>query len=374
MAIFGVSISITGIIQLMLIKEFSLNLIEAGIFLSVHALGLVIFIIVGGLIAEKIGKKILICLALLGLLLADLIFANTYNIWVLFVTIFFIGGFGGIIESIVSALIVEINPKSINQHINRSQIYLTIGAILGLLIIGIIIVLGFNWRLTYYIIGLLAFICFMWLVLTNYKDNSTIRKAKRNYRKYFQDKIFILICFSLFLYTGTEVTIFGWLATFMNKGIGFTVANSIFITILMYISLTIGRIICGRCERKVQVSTMTIYLAFFSALVILPLGLIDSVVLIYSSIILTGMSFSSLYPFILAIGGKRMNDTFSISVIVVSGSVGAVIIPTITGIVANWTSLNFAISATSLFMIILTLNLFVIRRSSNSSNEARIRS
>src|SRR5690349_14503175 len=72
--IYGISSVIISILLNEISGEFHLSLVQAGLFYSVNYCGFISFIFVGGMLAEKYGKKRLISMAMLGLAAALLAF------------------------------------------------------------------------------------------------------------------------------------------------------------------------------------------------------------------------------------------------------------------------------------------------------------
>jgi MFS family permease len=111
MFLFAMVLTVISPLLLEISKTYSLNLAESGWVFTMSFLGFVLFVFFGGIIADVIGKKRLIAISLAGLSLSLLlvIFAETYISFC--IMIFFIGGFGGTVEAVMTSAIPEVNEK-----------------------------------------------------------------------------------------------------------------------------------------------------------------------------------------------------------------------------------------------------------------------
>jgi len=139
-------------------KTFSLGLAESGFIFTANFLGFVLFIIIGGILADRIGKKRVLFISLAGFTLSLLLLPLASNFFWAFMAIILMGGFGGSIEGAVSAMITDVNPEKPGFYLNFAQVFFGLGAIIGPIGAGILISKGFSWQVCYYLLGGLSLI------------------------------------------------------------------------------------------------------------------------------------------------------------------------------------------------------------------------
>jgi fucose permease len=373
MLAYGVVLSIIGPLLSDISKDYSLSLGQMGLFISINFIGFLSFVYIGGILAEKFGKKNITTISLIGLSLSLFMFGFSSTLYLEFIAIFLIGGFGGIIESVVCSLIADLNPLNKDHYINFAQIFLCTGVALGPLLTILIIRLGYNWRINYYILSVLFLILFCSIVTIKVKENQTSEKILlKDLKGILFDNKFVIVCICMLLYTGCEVSVWGWMSTFSQKGMALSRSAAAFYVFAFWISMTIGRIVCGKLIRLFKIRNIIIVLAFLSALTVMISGFIKVGIIAWVVAIGLGFSFSSLYPFLLAVGSSRKSNATSFAVMVGSGGIGAIIIPFFTGIIGEHMGVQIALMSPSILLLIIAL-LFIFdnpRGKSEGNKEA----
>ena len=134
------------------------------------------------------------------------LFASASSLIFVYVAIFFMGGFGGIIESIVTVIVSDINSDNHGYYINLAQIFLCAGAVIGPILGGLTVSIGEGWRISYYILAVVSFLFFILLRYTEITEMSNMEKIDlRKLKASIWDKKFCIVCVCMLLYTGTEV-------------------------------------------------------------------------------------------------------------------------------------------------------------------------
>lgn len=354
MAVFGMVLSIISPLLSEISKEFSLSLSQAGMFFTVSFTGFILFIFIGGFLAESLGKRKVISAALLGFSAALLAFAVSTKISYSLIAFFFIGGFGGIIESMISSYVSDLNIENTSYYINLSQIFLCVGAIIGPIFAGFALSLHKGWRISYYILSILTFVFF--IAISNLRINGKSISEKINvneFKKIVFDKKFMVICICLAFYVGAEVGVWGWMSIFLKNSMGFSIRKSAIGVGLFWVSMTIGRIICGKLIRVFRLRNITLFLTFASAVAVFLTGFLTSEISMWVEIIVVGLAFSSLYPLILAIGSSFRSNATAFAFLVGSGGIGSIVVPFFMGVIGDNSSIRIAMMSPSLLFIII---------------------
>ena len=103
--------------------------VDGGLLIFLHFMGFIFISLVGGAIGDRIGKKPVIACALLGYVLLLPVFTTVDSAVLRYVVIFFIGGSGGIFESVGSSYMSDNNPENPEYYVNFSQIFFGLGGI-----------------------------------------------------------------------------------------------------------------------------------------------------------------------------------------------------------------------------------------------------
>ena len=172
-----------------------------------------------GAVADRVGKKkILVFFAILygiGCLIAG--FAPVLAVFTLSMLI--IGAGYSVCESLTSAVCVEVSSQDGARYINLTQCLLSVGAILGPVIMGNLPVFSFDsWRLLYIFCGVsLVFIGIVLSRMVFPTAEDSPKEAKTGARQLWLSPVFIALFVGMFLYVGLE-TGFGYFVDILFAG------------------------------------------------------------------------------------------------------------------------------------------------------------
>jgi MFS family permease len=127
--LFGITIFFAMVLTIMspllteISKTFSLTLAQTGVIFSANFLGFTLFIFIGGILADHWGKKLVLSISLAGYALALFLFPLASNFYFAFIAIILLGGFGGIIEGTISALITDVNTNKPGFYLNLAKFF-----------------------------------------------------------------------------------------------------------------------------------------------------------------------------------------------------------------------------------------------------------
>jgi fucose permease len=360
--LFGITIFFAIVLTIMspllteISKTFSLSLAQTGVIFTANFLGFTLFIFIGGILADHWGKKLVLSISLTGYTLALFLFPLASNFYLAFIAIILLGGFGGIIEGTISALITDVNTDKPAFYLNLAQVFFGLGAIIGPITAGILITARFSWQLCYFVLAgafLLITIGFFCTELPTLPESDKI--SWNGFTKIIIDPKFLVICFCMILYTGSEVGGWGWMSTFLKQNLKFSVTNSSIAVGIFWGAMSIGRIICGRLSLRYPARNIIIVLALLSAVATALSGFVVGEVAVLLGITAMGFAYSSLWPLIASYGGNyhKENSGTVYSLLIGSGSIGSAIIPLLMGVIAQNINIRVAmISPAILFLII----------------------
>jgi fucose permease len=369
--VFAVELTIISPLIIEISRTFSLDIVGAGVIFTIQAIGFVTFIFVGGVLSDKWGKKTILQIALTGFTIAIFLFSQATSFYAACMIMFFLGGFGGVIEGVTNALVADLNPLNKEFYVNLAQVFFGVGAVIGPVTTGMMISSGMSWRVCYIIIGIISAVlalAFAMLKIPAFKEPEGITLA--GFKRIVQDRIFLLICLCMILYTGAEVGAWGWMCTFLEEGMGFSAAKSGIAVAVFWTAMTLGRLFCGPFISRYSIKQIVVALAFTSAAVTVLSGFVRSEALMWLVIAAMGITYSSQWPLIVSYGSAHMKTSSGtvFSMLVGSGGIGNMIVPYILGIIGNNTSISIAMLSPG--VLLFTVGLIFLRLGRSATQEA----
>lgn len=352
-------------------KEFSLNLVESGALFTAMFIGYTVFTLIGGVLADRFGKKRVLITCLIILCASLFAFSLAANYITSCILILLAGGGAGIMECMTNALIAEISlPSRKSFHLNFIQVIFGIGAFTGPFLTGFCLSSGISWRTIYIFIAILT----AGLILTSafIKSNKADIQEKLSpaaFKTLFTDARFIMLCICLFLYTGSETGAWGWMSTFLEANLAFNIYDSGLAVGVFWMAVVFARIVIITLMKKVSMRTFIIILSFASAAVTLGSAFVTSREMGWAVVIMLGLCYSSIWPLIVSYASERYTrHTGTVfASLVASGGLGMCIIPLSIGAVGQHTNIRTAMALPAILFLAIGLIFIFIERIKNRS-------
>ncbi|HYF75335.1 MAG TPA: MFS transporter [Candidatus Nitrosocosmicus sp.] len=353
-------------------QSFELDITQSGAIFSANFIGFIIFTLAGGIIADRFNKKRVIFIALTGISISLGLLPLSKSFYAICIATAFIGGFGGVIESLVSAWIGDLNRERQSFYINLSGVFFGLGALLGPLAVGVALSAGVNWSVCYYFTGGLALLlaAAAWFGKADEAGTSAgINTA--GIKAIFSNSRFLLACLCMLLYTGSEIGSWGWMCTFLKDNMEFSILKSSAALGLFWAAMTVGRLIFGFMTLRFDTRDLIIALSGTSAAITLFSGLVQVEMAVWIVVVLMGISYSAQWNLILAFGGEcsKSSTGTAFAVLVASGGLGGMVIPYAMGLLAKGFGMRMAMSSPAILLLIVAL--VFIRIKSIASNSQR---
>jgi fucose permease len=279
------------------------------------------------------------------------------------IALLFLGGGMGILETMSNALLVDINPDDAVFQLNFLQVFFGIGAILGPIIIGFAYSKGVSWRTIYKSWGALMTFLSLWFMANKFPELPKAEKLRLDYVKnLFFDKRFLMICLCMIFYTGAETSGWGWMSTYTERNLNFSVMESSVAVAVFWIAVTLGRLAISYSIRKFDVRKMIMSLAFLAGVICVIMGAAKQRWLVWLVIFLLGLACSSQWGLILSYGTERYrrNSGTVFAMLVASGSIGMSAVPYLTGVVGDLFGMRSALLMPGMLFILISLVFIVI--------------
>ncbi|HHV96073.1 MAG TPA: MFS transporter [Clostridiaceae bacterium] len=358
-----------------------------GLLVALRFIGIMIAPIMSGEIGDRIGKKKVLLVSLVIITLGISMIILSRSIFLIALGIFLTGCGSGSIESLGSSILADTNPLETNKVINISQVFFSVGAVLGpLLSLKIIDLLG-NWKLSYFP----AFLAFAVMIAVTYAirfvnanvvdkevagakidpNNDSSRETSKQEEeevsnqdkglfaaRLFKDGYLRLLCLSIFLYVGIESGSAFWITTYFSDVLKAGKLGSYALS-GFWGGMIIGRYICSKLESKKNMAfNASLVISALSIIICLSLRTPISGVINFTVL---GFGFAAIWPALMASAAERhpQNTGTAIGMMMTASAIGGVIIPFIMGVLGNTFSVIGALTVVPItsLLILVTHNI-----------------
>jgi Fucose permease len=358
MAAFAMNLTAISPLLPAISKTFSLSMAKAGTLFTAEFAGFIIFILIGGYLADKFSKKLVVAISLFGIIISLVLFTTTGKFYIAMILIGFAGGFGGIIESMTTAIVSDLNDVNRSFYVNLSQVFFGLGAIIGPLVAGLMVSAGINWKLFYYY--LTALLLIPTIVFTFYKVPALPKSEALSIKdmgRALKNRKFLAICLCMTFYTGSEVGGWGWLSTLLQNSLGFSIAVAGIAVAVFWAAMTVGRYLCGYLTLKFKLRSIIIALAGLSSVVTLLAVFTSSAVFVWFVIIAMGLTYSSQFPLIVDYGTENSSTSsgITVSLLMGFGALGSMFVPYFIGLVGDYAGLRYGMIIPAVLLLLVAV-------------------
>ncbi|MBN1304923.1 MAG: MFS transporter [Anaerolineales bacterium] len=217
--VFGFSDNLKGATLPAMRAELSISFTQAGTILMGLYIGFVAAVFLTGFLAEAAGKKSVILLAGVSLVLGVGGYSVFATIELLFVSMFMLGFGLGAIELGANAIIVELHPKDTGRYLNLMSVFHGLGSMLAPLITGWLLGAGHSWRSVYRWDYVLVILMILGFSLLRYPSLQAAEKRKLDLRRLFRTAFtapLLLLYSAITLYVAIEIGMASWIPQFLQ--------------------------------------------------------------------------------------------------------------------------------------------------------------
>jgi MFS transporter, FHS family, glucose/mannose:H+ symporter len=333
--------------------SFEITPSKAGILYTLHFSGFMGFILLT-LLIRGLRARLLLITVFAGVYVAALLTAGTTSMFVLLaLALVCAGGAGGIIESHTTTLqvITAVNEAEAGRIVSVTQAFFALGALLAPVYLAAAQPLGgHQWRTLFLALSVIATLALLIGLLIKPErfqhppsQNSSIR-----WRPVMRG------CTAIGLYVGAEVVIFGWVPTVMQLYHGVPAARAKLAPTLFWMGILGGRLVTARLTDRFSATTLLRVLTLTGAAASVLLVLVSSEPLLWLAVGTAAISFSGIWPLIIATTGSSGHETVT-TIAVAAGGLGASIFPYIAGRIAEFLPGPFILSMATPLMIVVFL-------------------
>lgn len=317
---------------------------------AVMMLGFFIACIVGGRLADKMGKFPLLVLGtfLMSAGAAVFVFAPSFY-WTVFASLF-TGIGGGISEGLAMAAVSDnTTEKNRTLAMNVSQIVFCIGAVGTPLVVALGISHHVPWRYAY---AGASIVCGLVFILTLFARKLVVEKISAvthsdsiPFKKLVTSPLVIILSVSQLLYVGAECGFANWIAAYFKDEIAASGSISAAMVAVFWGGIATGRGITAITSRYLSNEAIVIWAFFTGAIAISITLLISAAIPAAVFAFIAGIAYGPIFPTVLSVAGERFkSQTGSVfGLIVASGSMGALLFPAAIGMSSDAVGLRTAL-------------------------------
>ncbi|WP_433942857.1 MFS transporter [Paenibacillus sp. SN-8-1] len=337
----GITSVVMGSLLPELLSHYGRGYSDGGTLLFLQFLGFLVGVIASPVMSSRIGRKIMLLIALCSIVAACLVMGFLPSwLWIIMMTL--LVGFGsGIIESSIGAFTIEYAEEGKAVAMSKLDVFFGIGALLIPAVVSLCITYGV-WQYTFFTISAITLILvLMWLTMpaasskslhTQNQTDSVMPVTKTRYTGRQVRLLSIFVVF-FFVYMGLELGFMNFLPSILIETIHIPTSFASLSVTFLWIAMVIGRLFVGRVAESVRYLPFLFWSTLGSLLLIIAMALNSSEWATYLLIFGIGIFMSGLFAIALVyanslIPGMTENTT---SILIASGGIGGAILQYVIG-------------------------------------------
>jgi MFS family permease len=327
-------------------EMFNINLKTQSIVFPFNYFGQIVIIFFVGLIADKLGKKVIHILCIVLLILAALAFTyiNTYSIFL--ILFLFMGLFGMSINLIADSSISDTFRTKRGFYLNIAHIFFGLGAITSPIMFSYVSMMTGDFRDIYYILSLLSILILILIIFAKYPTvhDETIKIYVILYL--LKNKRFLLLTFFSAFTFGTLYAVSSWIPTLFHKYLHLSAKVSNYSLAFMWIAVVVGRAITAILSNKYEEISLIKVFNLIIFFVLATSFFLNSPFLLLADYLLLGLLLGTFAPLVVSYSAEiyRSHSSTRIAIVFSAGSVGMLIIPYLVGLFGEYFAIHKVIS------------------------------
>ncbi len=363
----GAAGTVHGVALPFLIEKFELSLSSAGLLLATHFFGHLLASLAYPHLNRK--RDPLQLIAFSFVIVAISFIALPFSpFWFVLIIFAFLASLGlGTADVGFNAIISGYEPVEAQRVMSWLHFSFAIGALFSPFLFSFLLGTRFSWPILYYLFSFFSafFIYFMRPDLKKKPIQAETTSVQEDTGQVLRQPAYWFLLATMFLYTGTEIALAGWIPTLLTT-MGMAAKHASLGVSALWLGITIGRALSARVSGKISPRRLLSILAPASALMLVPfiwpLPLWALLLLIFG----TGLFFSSIVPLILLEGTILFPGFADVTTsgIMVAGALGGVIGPAALGVIGEYFSLSKGIFTLAGVMFVNTVFILLLPSSS----------
>lgn len=336
LVVYGISVNIVFAVLVRAANEFKLRPELFANVSAVHFLGFFAASILGGITADRIGKKRMLQLACLLLCAGALAWAVAATLVTVFIGSAIMGIGGGVLESMNSALLTDLFPDRRKFYLNVSQVAYCAGAVAGPAVMARLMPLDVSWRIFFCLTAVSALVLLVLFSLArvpNTTKETTEAFTAATRKQAIANWSFIAPCLAIFLYVFSEMSIATFVNVFLQKHYHAPEEWAVAAIALFWGGMALGRILCAFIPESMPGQRVVPLLCVLASAFIVAQYFVHSWQTSVICFVLSAFCMSGIWPLIIALT-TTLNPRYSgtvVGITVACGSLACVLAPPIVG-------------------------------------------
>ena len=319
-------------------ETFDVGLAQVGLLFPFASLGYIGSGLLGSIASDRYARRPFV-VAGSALMAAGVGIQSTAPTWSLLLAGTLVIGMGmGLLDGPLNALIMDLSTSDTAKWLNYLHFFFGTGALAGPILAGAALGLGADWRQIYAVLGIVAataVIPFALMRIPARPRRAPVRLGSVG--RIALRPLIILMMIVLVFYVGVEVTIAGWLPSFLELDHGFNRGVAGAAVSVFWVGILIGRLSSGLLTRwmdPLRLLTLSLAVGSFFAL---AASLIDNSILAIVCFAVVGIMLASAFPTALAVGVKSQEAATGAltGFMVAAAGVGSLTFPPIAGAIGE---------------------------------------
>jgi fucose permease len=342
MVLMGATFSMTGALLPVIIRDLGISDAQAGLLVSSPALGYVVTAAFAGALGDRLGfKRIWLAGTILGMAaLVGVSLAPSFA-WIL-AAMAAVGLVAGAFDGAINPLIVSMYGARAGGILNWVHLFFGLGATLTPLLVGLGLRAGLEWRLFFALLSCYVLLIGLTILTTHFPAaRSHATEAHASLRNTLRSRLVVLGVITMFLYAGSEASIFSWAALYLERLHSVQAATASLGVSLMGASMMVGRLICGRIAERVGYKRLVVGGAWLGAVSAAAMLILPGPAWPWIGIGLTGLAYAGIFATLMAdVTQKTPGHTGAVAGVICSaGGMGQIVVPWLIGQVADVSTL-----------------------------------
>ena len=312
-----------------------------GVYFFVGALGSVVGSMGGGLLTERVGRRVVLTTAVSLLALAMALLSVAPN-WTLFLVaaIPFGVGMGGI-DGGMNGLVLDLYPAGRGRALNLLHLCFSLGALASPLVVGRVVDAGVSWQAVVFASAVAAVPLAILFAVVRLPSGRHEHAPGASAIRTGLALPLVMLAVAIAFYVGAEIGVSNWLVRYLQAA-SLTLATSALA--LFWGCLALGRLVSARLGDRFDHATFAAASAIASAVALVAAVAVQSLELSIVLFGVVGFAFGPVYPLIMAVAGDRYPARSSAVSGFLAGIavIGAIIYPPLMGFVSVGAGLGVA--------------------------------
>jgi len=308
--LYGTVCTIWGVILPPLMKQYNITVTDIGAAGSRFGLGAIVAVLILMYILDRFKKPKVLCLIAAIFFVAIFMQGLAPAFYVLPIAYFLEGLAGMAIDTIHSAIIIDIYGEKSRFYINILHGMFGIGCILGPIYAQLLLSSGLKWNSAYFFISVaIAVVCLVYTILVFTHKGSIDRLKVKNVKasekqlsvkQFLSRKEVIITILAIFVIKGSYIMAGNWFVKYMQDSLSATAVLSTAALTLFYAGLTLSRFTAPLFYKKIEPLRTLIMLLGLGGIVLIICVLLNNAYAMLLGTLFAGYGFGTAVPVLVA--------------------------------------------------------------------------